>query len=100
MEFKFKHFIILNILDIILTIYALSFISLNEANPIINYIIKSYGIIIALISVKIIGIILVYLYFKILSPKLKKTSLYIFCGFYIIVVGNNIIQIMVYSKII
>lgn len=96
MELKFKHFIILNVLDIILTLYALSIMNLMEANPVMSYMIKSYGLVIALISVKIIGVVLIYLYIKVLPLKLKKVSLYIFCGFYLIVVGNNTFQIVRY----
>lgn len=97
MQLKFKHFIYLNILDIILTFYALSFMALNEANPMMRYAINYFGIVIALILIKLIGIIIIYIYYKILSQKLRTASLCIFCGFYIIIVINNMFQIVYYK---
>lgn len=96
MELKFKHFIILNIIDIILTFYAILFMELREANPVMQYMIIKFGLLFALISVKTIGVIIILIYISILPIKLKKASLYIFCGFYLIVIGNNIFQIIIY----
>lgn len=94
MELKFKHFIFLNVLDIITTWYALTILNLNEANPVINYIISFSSLIFALIIVKLIGVIILFIWYYILPQKYKLKSLMVMCIFYSIVIINNIYQIV------
>jgi len=95
MELKFKHFIFLNILDIITTWYALTILNLSEANPVINFMISFSSLITALIIVKIFGITILYIWYFILPQKYKLISLIVMCLLYIVVIINNIYQIIV-----
>jgi hypothetical protein len=88
-------FIILNIFDTILTYSILNENNLiNELNPIFRNLFINYGILISLISVKLIGISILFLmYYKFIIENKKyimiKTLKYINIV-YIFIVLNNI----------
>jgi len=103
MELKFKHFIFLNVLDIILTYYALTYLGLNEGNPILATIFQQIGLITGLVLIKVIGLMVMYQLIK-LTPNIKIKSIYnlgaqkigvsIICILMVCVVINNIYQII------
>ena len=95
MELKFKHFIALNVLDIILTVYAINYMGLMEGNPILSPIFQQIGLITGIVVIKTIGLILLWGMQNYMPLNIKKMSLNIICFMFILVVANNIYQIMV-----
>jgi len=102
MQLKFKHFIALNVLDVLLTYYALTYLGLNEGNPILAPIFKQIGLIAGLVLIKLFGLIAIYGMLK-STPNIKIKSIYnlearkigvtTICLLMVLVVANNIYQI-------
>ena len=97
MELKFKHFIFLNILDVITTYYAITYLGLSEYNTFANRLFNQYGLVTALILMKIIGLIVIYGMVQIYTLKIKKLAINICCFIFIAVVLNNLYWILKYS---
>jgi len=95
MRLNFKHFIALNVLDVLLTWYALTYLGLSEGNPILSPIFQEIGLITGLVLIKLIGIGVLATLMNHMSPNIKKISINIICFMFILVVVNNIYQIMV-----
>lgn len=95
MELKFKHFIFLNVLDVILTWYAITYMGLTEGNPILNPIFHQMGLIVGLIVIKLIGLIVLWGIILYYPLNIKKLALNIICIMFIIVVLNNSYQMMI-----
>lgn len=94
MNLNFKHFIFLQILDVLTTFIGLTYLGLREANTFANGLFQEYGIIFALLSMKIIGLMVIYLILSVYPLKIKTISLNICCFVFIIVVFNNSYQII------
>ncbi len=103
MELKFKHFIFLNVLDIILTWYALTYLGLNEGNPILNPIFQQIGLLFGLVVIKLLGLMVMYGLIKstpnikikcIYNMEAQKIGINIICFMFMLVVANNIYQII------
>ena len=95
-QFKFKHFIFLNVLDILLTYYALTYTGLHEGNPILSPIFQEIGLITGLVCIKLIGIGVIAWMISTYASNIKKTSLNIICFMFMLVVANNIYQIVAF----
>ena len=106
MELKFKHFISLNVADILLTWYALTYLGLHEGNPILEPIFNEIGLLLGLVLIKVIGVGLLYgtifiwrSIFKIIHLNISKkivstTIITTGCFVFMLVVANNIYQII------
>jgi hypothetical protein len=94
MEIKFKHFIILNVLDVITTYSALTHMNAMEGNPILSAMFAKFGLLGSLIAVKLIGLILIYGMLSMMPLNIKKIALYIICSFFTIVIINNAYQMI------
>jgi len=94
MELKFKHFIILNVLDIITTYSALTYMNAMEANPLLSALFIKFGVLGSLIAVKLIGLMLIYGLYIAMPLNIKKIALYIICGLYTSVIINNTYQMI------
>jgi len=106
MELKFKHFVILQALDVLTTWYGLTYLHLTEANPLANYAFNEYGLIQVLVIMKIVGLIVVFgviksyelicrhTHIKINPLKIKKLVFNISCIIFIVVVINNSYQMI------
>jgi uncharacterized membrane protein YqjE len=90
MNFTFKHFIALNVLDIITTWYGLTFLGLSEQNTFANGIFQKYGLIYSLISMKIVGLMVIYGICTIYTPQVRKLAITISCLIFVAVVVNNL----------
>ncbi len=94
MELKFRHFIILQALDVLTTWYGLTFLYLQEANPFANTMFAQLGLVNALIAMKLMGLMVIYGILSIYTPNIKKLALYIICGFFALVIINNAYQMI------
>lgn len=94
MELKFRHFIILQALDVLSTWYGLTFLHLTEMNPVANTAFENMGLVNALISMKIVGLMVIYGVLCVYTANIKKIALYIICGFFIVVIINNTYQMI------
>lgn len=90
MNFTFKHFIGLNVLDVITTWYGLTYLGLTEQNTFANGLFESYGLVNALIAGKIIMLVFVYLCMFAYSPRIKKLAPNVVCIMFILVIFNNV----------
>lgn len=95
MQLKFKHFIMLNVLDVLTTYLGLTYLHLTELNSVANGLFQDWGFITTLIIGKIILLVFVFLCFFVYSLKIKKLALNIMCFIFMVVVVNNIYQIIV-----
>ena len=93
MELKFKHFIALNIADILLTWYAITYLGLVEGNPILLPIFQQIGLITGLVCIKLIVIGMIATLRNHMPLNIKKISINIICFMFVLVVANNIYQI-------
>jgi len=102
MQLNFKHFIALNVLDVLLTWYAITYMGLVESNPILSPIFQEIGLITGLLVMKLFGLIAIYGMLK-STPNIKIKSIYnleaqkigttTICLLMVLVVANNIYQI-------
>lgn len=100
---NFKHFAILQVLDCITTIIALTYLGLNELNPLYSSAFATIGLIPGLIAIKLIVMLVMYWILMQISPEIKIKQLYnmdgrkigvnIICFMFIVVVLNNVIWI-------
>lgn len=91
----FYVFIILNIMDVCTTVYAIQYLELSESNPIINVLMISIGIIPALVLIKTIGISFIWIEVSQISyKKINIISMIIICMFFINVIINNLTWII------
>ena len=72
---NFKHFIALNCLDIITTYIAISYMGLNELNPLYVAAFEKMGIEIGLVSIKIVVLMIIY-QLIIRTPEIKIIKFY------------------------
>ena len=93
MIFNFKHFIALNVLDVLLTWYAITYMGLNEGNPILSPIFQEIGLITGLVVMKLVIIGMIATLRNHMPLKIKITSTNIICFMFMLVVTNNIYQI-------
>lgn len=91
---NFKHFVALNALDVITTYLGLTYLGLTEANPVANEAFLNFGLIEALIAMKLIGLIVFYVLTKIYPLKIKKLAINICCFIFIAVVTNNLYHML------
>jgi uncharacterized membrane protein len=94
MELKFKHFVALNALDVITTFIGLTYLHLTEMNPLANTMFHNLGLMEALISMKLVGLMVIYVVLSMYSLNIKKIALNIICFIFIIVVLNNSYQMI------
>jgi len=94
MKIEFKHFIILNVLDVMTTYFALTHMSLNEANPLLSALFTKFGLLGSLIAFKLIILMVMYGVFTMMPYKIKKITLYIICFMFILVIINNTYQMI------
>ena len=94
MELKFKHFIILNMLDIITTYIGLTYLHLTEVNSFALGMFNNYGFIFALVSMKCIELMLAYGILKMYPLKIKIIILNICCFIMVAVIINNTYQMI------
>lgn len=105
MQLKFKHFIILNALDVLLSWYAFTQVfGLSELNPVYVALFAVFGIAIGLVVGKVFLLILTWVFYLALplnnkisdnyTINMKKVSVTILCSMMMFVVGNNFVQIM------
>jgi len=94
MELKFKHFIFLQLLDVLTTWYGLTYLHLTEINGFANYLFQNWGFINTLIAGKVIMLVFVYLCFFAYPLNIKKIALNIICFMFMLVIANNIYQII------
>jgi len=101
MEVKFKHFVFLNVLDMILTYISITFLELYEGNPILSTVFNQVGLITGLITTKLLILMVMYaliqkiplnVKFRGITGKIAATN--IICFMFIIVVLNNSYQII------
>jgi hypothetical protein len=98
MNKQLKIFVFLNLLDFILTYYALEYVISNmyESNPIYSYTFNLFGVFIGLFIIKVLGIIILInifnSFYKEYKSIMNKTIIFINI-IYIIIVLNNIYQI-------
>lgn len=100
---NFKHFVALNVIDMITTIIALTYLGLNELNPLYSSAFATIGLIPGLIAIKIIVMLVMYWIIMQISPEIKikqfynmdgrKIGINIICFMFIIVVLNNVVWI-------
>lgn len=90
MELKFKHFVILNAADVVTTYAGLTYMGLTEINPVANTMFMKLGLIEALIAMKIVGLMVIWLVAKIYPLKVRNLAITIACLIFILVVANNI----------
>lgn len=90
MELKFKHFIILNALDVLTTYFGLTYLGLVELNTFANGLFQEYGLVSALIGMKIVGLMVLYGLMQIYPLKVRKLAITACCLFFMVVVLNNI----------
>lgn len=106
MELKFKHFVFLNVLDVLTTYIGLTYLHLREANAFASGLFQNYGLIFALVGMKLIGLMVIYLIFinypyiikisklniksEIVNTWFLRTS----CLLFIVVVLNNSYQMI------
>lgn len=95
MELKFKHFIILNALDVLTTYLGLTYLGLVELNTFANGLFQEYGLIFALIGMKITGLMVLYGLMHLYTPRVRNLAISVCCLFFMLVVANNIYQILV-----
>jgi len=102
MKLAFKHFIILNVIDVLLTWYAITFLGMREGNPILYQIFQQIGLITGLVVIKLLGLMIIYGLISKTPLKLKfggfdmnpqKTGTTTICLLMVFVVANNIYQI-------
>lgn len=101
---NFKHFMILQVLDCITTIIALTYLGLNELNPLYSSAFAKIGLIPGLIAIKLIVLLVMYWIIMQISPEIKikqfynmdgrKIGINIICFMFIIVVLNNTLWIV------
>ena len=94
MELKFKHFVILQALDVLTTYIGLTYLHLREANIFASGLFQDYGLINALIAMKLIGLMVIYALFSIYPLNIKKIAMNISCIIFIVVVINNSYQMI------
>lgn len=95
MELKFKHFIFLNVLDIILTWYALTYMGLHEGNPILSPLFVKVGLLWGLVTVKLIGIMMICMLINTMAVDIQKIAIYLICGMFTVVILNNMYWMIV-----
>lgn len=102
MNLKFKHFVFLNVLDVILTWYAFTQVNgLGELNPILSPIFNEVGLVKSLIAIKLLVLMVIYalinkmpLYVKFKGFDGRKLSTNTICFMFVFVVANNLYQII------
>lgn len=87
---KFKHFVALNALDVITTYLGITYLGLTEVNPFANIMFGNYGLLEALIGMKLIGLMIIYGITKVYTPEIKKIAINICCYIFVIVILNNL----------
>jgi len=106
MQLNFKHFIILNVLDVLLSWYAFTqIVGLGELNPLYNALFVLFDVGIGLVVGKVILLILTWVFYSALplnkkindkyTIDMKKLSITILCTMMLFVVANNVYQILV-----
>lgn len=90
---NFKHFVALNVADVLTTYYGLTYLGLTERNTFADGLFQEYGLIFALISMKIIGLMIIYGVMKLYPLNIKKIGINISCLIFIAVVVNNLYHI-------
>jgi len=104
MQLDFKHFIILNVIDVVLSWYAFTQIGgLGELNPLYNALFVFFGVGIGLVVGKVVLLIITWVFYSALplnkkindkyTIDMKKVSITILCIMMLFVVANNIYQI-------
>lgn len=95
---NFKHFIALNVADVITTYIALSYMGLNELNPLYVSAFGKIGLLPGLIVIKLFGLVIIYILYKLIPDKkitqlyninAKKISIAILCSMYFFILLNN-----------
>jgi Domain of unknown function (DUF5658) len=94
MQLNFKHFVVLQVLDILTTWYGLTYFNLTEQNIFANILFQNYGLIPSLCIGKVIMLVFVYLCFFVYPLNIKKLGINIICFIYIVVIVNNIYWIL------
>ena len=92
MELKFRHFIILQALDVLTTWYGLTFLHLTEANPFANTMFGQFGLVDALIGMKLIGLMVIYGILYIYPLNIRVIALKVMCSLFSLVIINNTYQ--------
>ena len=93
MQLKFKHFVFLNVLDVLLTWHAITHLGLSEGNPILSSTFQEIGLVFGLVCTKLIGLIALWGIINFQPLNIKKISINIICFMFIAVITNNIYQI-------
>ena len=103
MRLNFKHFLALNVLDVLLTLYAITFLGMREGNPILYPIFQQIGLLYGLVVIKTLGIICVYTLITKTPPEIKINAVnkngrelgnFLICSLMVLVVANNVYQII------
>lgn len=94
MELKFRHFVFLNILDIITTHFALTHMNLTEANPLLSSLFIKFGVLGSLIAFKLIVLMVMYGMLLMMPLKIKIITVNIICGMFVFIIINNTYQIV------
>lgn len=84
--------VVLNIADGVTTYIALKNPALEEKNPLLKFLMAKIGIVPTIVSAKVALPVLVYLF------GMNLVLLLVVNGIYVVIVGNNIIQIRRGSK--
>ena len=100
---NFKHFIALNVADVITTYIALSYMGLNELNPLYVSAFGKIGLLPGLIVIKLFGLVIIYILYKSI-PEIKIIKFYnldvrkicvnTICVMFTFVVLNNLYQVL------
>ncbi len=98
MNFSFKHFIALNVLDVLLTYYAITYVELSEGNPILSPIFQQIGVLFGLVLIKLIVIGMIATLRNHMPLNIKKISINIICFMFMFVVANNLYQIHIATQ--
>jgi Domain of unknown function (DUF5658) len=94
MQLKFKHFVLLNAADVVTTYAGLTYLGLRELNPVANEMFGKLGLIEALIAMKIVGLMVIWVGSKLYSLKVRNLAFTIACLFFICVVANNLYHML------
>jgi len=95
MQLNFKHFIALNVADVMTTWYGLTYLHLTEQNTFANGLFENYGLINTLIAGKVLMLVFVYLCFFAYTPKVKNIAINTICVMFSLVIFNNIYWMIV-----
>ena len=94
MKIEFKHFVILQMLDVLTTWYGLTFLHLQEANPFANTMFAQLGLVNALIAMKFVGLMVIYGILCMYPLNIKKLALNTICALFVLVIINNAYQMI------